>query len=191
MLQHALYASLILLICKFQLNFGSFCSSIYTVVHVKIASLISCRSVCRKILWIHWVWGSGYLLRCPALSDLVGKKQNSSNLPYQFGYLLQIRMASIECSIKFRLSCYSSFNAWSGLEALFSLVVELISSNATALIINMKANGGIPEQVIMDLDIAYFRRIPISTESQFSWKFVKVVSIKRKFYYLPWPCFYT
>ena len=40
-------------------------------------------------------------------------------------------MAPIECSIKFRSSCYSGFNAWNGLEALFNLVIELVSSAAT------------------------------------------------------------
>ena len=42
----------------------------------------------------------------------------------------QIRLASIECSIKFRLSHYSSFKAWNGLEALFNLISELLSSAA-------------------------------------------------------------
>ena len=41
-------------------------------------------------------------------------------------------MTSIECSIKFRMSCYSSFNAWNGLEALYILAVKLGGSAATA-----------------------------------------------------------
>ena len=44
----------------------------------------------------------------------------------------QIRMTSIEYSIKFRLSRYSSFNARNDLEALFNLVIELVSSAATS-----------------------------------------------------------
>ena len=41
-------------------------------------------------------------------------------------------MTSIECSIKFRMSCYSSFNAWNGLEALYILALKLGGSAATA-----------------------------------------------------------
>ena len=41
-----------------------------------------------------------------------------------------IRMVSMECSITFCLSCYSSFEASNGLEALFSLISELLSSAA-------------------------------------------------------------
>ena len=44
-------------------------------------------------------------------------------------------MALIECSIKFRLPCYSSLAAWNALEALFSLVVELLSSATTSLVL--------------------------------------------------------
>ena len=44
----------------------------------------------------------------------------------------QIRLASIECSIKFRLSRYSSFNARNDLEALSNLVIELVSSAVTS-----------------------------------------------------------
>ena len=43
----------------------------------------------------------------------------------------QIRIASIECSIKFCSSCYSSLNALDGLEALFNLVIEFVSSATT------------------------------------------------------------
>ena len=45
----------------------------------------------------------------------------------------QISMASVEYSIKFRFSSYSSFKAGNCLEALFNLVIELVSS-ATIII---------------------------------------------------------
>ena len=55
-------------------------------------------------------------------------------------------MGSIECNIKFRLSSYSSFKAWNGLEALFHLVIEIVSSAAT--IWNQQTRGIYPLEVV-------------------------------------------
>ena len=45
-----------------------------------------------------------------------------------------VLMASIERSIKFRLSCYSNFTACKSLDALLSFVVELIGSASTVIL---------------------------------------------------------